>query len=243
MARLLKTMSHTTISTLWIILWIFAHGAKTIDSFIPATTFDRSTILRSSANSSQSLTTREIKDELKAMDVSFADCFDKESLLQRLHEARENSDIGGNTKPEGVNDDRDDEKQHENQSEEARPARTAIAIDLEEIRAMRVRELREELASRSIRWAGLLEKEDLVQAVYEARKKAAIFSATGTIAPGEVGELTGEQLEAEMMKTSPPLLLDAYATWCKYYAESDEVQSTPNDRQLKNPGYLLHCYL
>lgn len=80
---------------------------------------------------------------------------------------------------------------------------------------MTVKDLRQELASRNLRWAGLLEKGDLVQAVLKARQAAAHFSATGKISPGQAVTLTGEDVEVELQSgISAPLLLDVYAVWC-----------------------------
>ena len=155
------------------------------------------------------LSVAEIKKELTENGVSFADCFDKESLLLRLTESRVKA-ANDTSNPPTRPTDGDDE------NENAPTTTTELdgASILEEIRAMTVRELREELSRRNRRWAGLLEKEDLVQDVYNARMSAIHFSATGLIAPGEVGELTGEELVEELTKTDSPLLLDAYATWC-----------------------------
>ncbi|KAL3912965.1 MAG: hypothetical protein SGILL_006678, partial [Bacillariaceae sp.] len=87
---------------------------------------------------------------------------------------------------------------------------------LQEIEAMSVREIRTQLAARQIRWAGLLEKRDLVQALYQARLAAKSFSVHLT--PGQVGDLTGEQVQDELENNTAdgisPLLLDVYATWC-----------------------------
>ena len=77
---------------------------------------------------------------------------------------------------------------------------------------MRVAELRTECGNRNIRWANMVEKEDLVQALLKARESAASFSSN--LVPGQVGSLTDAQLEQELAtKSSTPLLLDVYATW------------------------------
>jgi thioredoxin 2 len=140
----------------------------------------------------------ELRDELRERAVDFSDCFDKESLCQRLEDARKHNNI--TTKHEIPN------------------TTPPIAIDkealLQEIRSMSVRSLREDLARRSIRWAGLLEKEDLVQAVYQARIEALQFSVTGQLVPGTVQEVKGDALMQELQKTDTPLLLDVFATWC-----------------------------
>ena len=163
--------------------------------FSPHTTRPRTTLLFSEV---ASLRVSEIRSELDERGVSYDDCFDKESLVQRLKEARE----------KGV-----EKKEEEPAVDEATDSEAPV-IDINEIRKMRVKELREELARRNKRWAGLLEKEDLVQAVVAARKEAAIFSATGLIAPGQVGALTGEQARQEVAHSGSPLLLDVFATWC-----------------------------
>ena len=151
----------------------------------------------------------EIKKELSERGVSFADCFDKESLISRWKESKDYSFSGGESR--NVDPPTSDNENIDTTQNMATKDDQSI---LEEVRSMKARQLREELARRSIRWAGLIEKEDLVQAVFRARMSAAIFSATGSISPGEVGDLSGTELVAELAKTDTPLLLDAYAVWC-----------------------------
>ena len=96
----------------------------------------------------------------------------------------------------------------------------AVAADFDkeqallEIRAMSVRDLREELGRRQISRVGLLEKEDLVQALVKARQEAHSFSATGLVMPGQVADLSGDQVAQELKHASTPLVLDVFATWC-----------------------------
>lgn len=166
----------------------------------------------------------EMKDELKSLDTPFADCFDKESLIQRLKEARGKSQpTSSHDKPAKGNEKtmmKSDGGGNStiNRTDSTLPTGETTkdeATVLGEIRSLRVKELREELAKKNIRWADLLEKEDLVRAVYRARREAAHFSVTGMLSPGEVGELTAEQLEQELGEMpNVPLLLDAYAVWC-----------------------------
>lgn len=166
---------------------------------------------------------KEIKDELEQLNVDFADCFDKESLVSRLVDARD-----GKVEPKAKKTVTDAPKDHDTTKTEDKkkddetvaPTTTAsppVDFDkeavLEEIRGMRVRELREELGRRQIPRAGLFEKEDLVQALLKAREQASNFSSTGLVLPGQVAELTEDQLEEEM-KHPTPMLLDVYATWC-----------------------------
>jgi predicted HTH domain antitoxin len=171
---------------------------------------------------------KEIKDELEELNVDCTDCFDKESLVSRLVDARNGKvETKTNTKAKdetlkeetATNDDKDKDKDKEVAA--TTTTTTTIATPsfgefdkeavLEELRGMRVRELSEELGRRQIRRAGLFEKEDLVQALVKAREQASNFSPTGLILPGQVADLTEDQLEEEM-KHPTPLLLDVYAT-------------------------------
>ena len=140
----------------------------------------------------------------------------------RLIEARQRGDVVPPVTPEERNNKATNSASEKDRSGKSQPTTgttTTTTIHnnnsevLQEIRGMKVKELREELAKRNLRWAGLLEKEDLVQAVYKARLAAAEFSVTGKLSPGDVADLTGEEVEEEMSKDTP-MLLDVYATWC-----------------------------
>ena len=149
----------------------------------------------------------EIKRELDSLQIDYTDCFDKESMVKRLIDAKD-----GTVKPK-------DEKVPKKEEAESPRSDTSTEFDRDaaetEIRAMSVRDLREELGRRQISRSGLLEKEDLIQALLTAREQASVFSATGIMTPGKVSDLTGEQVEAEMKHTSTPMLLDCYATWVR----------------------------
>lgn len=158
---------------------------------------------------------REIRDELKERGVSFADCFDRESLTERLQRARENGEKNSVNKDSPV---QNDTPPHSGTSASVKktiglPSTFDVKATAQELRSMRVSELRAECGRRNIRWAGMFEKEDLVQALLKAMEAASIFSAY--ISPGQVGELTDLQLADELKTESPtPLLLDVFATWC-----------------------------
>ena len=167
---------------------------------------------------------RDIQDELKSLGVSFADCFDRDSLTKRLQEARVRDDsatVLASTDKERDGTSALDANDDVPTAASNRPVSTAkvgvstfdaVAV-AQELRSMRVSELRTECGRRNIRWAGMFEKEDLVQALIKAREAASIFSAN--IIPGQVGELTDVQLDEELKTdSSTPLLLDVYATWC-----------------------------
>lgn len=177
----------------------------------------------------------EIRHELDELSVDYSDCFDKESLEERLKDAKEGrihtrEEVVDNS--EGVvqsqtqhEDDTSDPTIKDNGQENFRtsddanlgnPSSNRSAFDegkaYEEVRVMKVKELREELAKKRIRWADLFEKEDLVRAVVNARKAAHNFSSW--ITPGIVADLTEQQVAEEMQSTTTPFLLDVYATWC-----------------------------
>ena len=177
----------------------------------------------------ENLSVREIKAELQEAGVAFADCFDKESLFKRLQDFRNGSitssssavsSSSSSSKDETTTasiqtPDHDDKKSSTSSSPFVKTTEIDRDALVQEIRSMRVKELREELARRHLRWAGMLEKEDLVRAVLAARIQAANFSITGLVSPGQVADLTGDQVEQELTaqlgEGSSLLLVDAYA--------------------------------
>jgi thioredoxin 1 len=155
------------------------------------------------------------------MQVSYHDCFDKESLVQRLIEARQ-------------------QQQQQQQKQEGRrtnvyepaqkaAATTAVAatttttpaIDMEskvaELRSKSLKELKLECSKRGMRYATFREKDDFVRAIVQDVQSSLEFSATGLLRPGMVTDVTGEQLDVEMSSSqhsTTPILVDVYATWC-----------------------------
>ena len=160
-----------------------------------------------------SLRVSEIKNELRQRSIDYSDCFDKESLLDKLRQnasAEPKEATTTKTSTTRTNKPVDTSPQKD-------PTETsANDCDVDTVRAMSVKALREELARRGMRWADYIDKEDLIQAVVRARKEAAAFSATGLLRPGQVADLTGAQVQSEVESDSvpAPLLLDVYATWC-----------------------------
>lgn len=158
---------------------------------------------------------REIQAELKEKGISYSDCFDRESLSKRLLEARQ----GLIREPDKL------QTAAATAAQEAPSSASSPSVDFDRdavaktLRSRTVKELREECAQRRIRWSTFIEKEELVQALLEARESALKFSASGAIVPGQVAELTDEQLTIELESTpskqiGTPLMLDVYATWC-----------------------------
>ena len=170
----------------------------------------------------------EIQAELKQRKVSYADCFDKESLVKRLRDARdgmvkptaEKSKVPVEESPSSSDDDepsKDDATSGAHTSTSTGTSTFDRDAVLEELRSLRVKELRTKLSERNIRWAGLLEKEDLVRALADAMERASNFSPSGALEPGSVADINDDQLEAEINRAKDvgtPLLLDVYATWC-----------------------------
>jgi len=178
---------------------------------------------------------KEIKAELKKYDISFADCFDRDSLTKRLLESRSRigttdvrSEISENvTGLDSEASGKEVKKDNPSLREKARsPINSSYDREssLKELRKLRVTELRSQLASHKIRWANMFEKEELVIALSNALEKIARFSPSGMLAPGRVTEINGEALSIELLDDTnndsssytelPPLLLDVYATWC-----------------------------
>ena len=174
-----------------------------------------SALLVSSSDISDISTMRlkEIQDELKERKVSYTDCFDKESILARLVEAR-SKDTNISSSQE-----RHDKQQDVSDVEHNPTTTSSFNFDrdatLAQLRSKKVAQLRTELAHRNIRWANMFEKEDLVQALLASMEASVKFSISGALTPGEVGTLTGDDLDKELSGTaSTPLILDIYATWC-----------------------------
>ena len=174
---------------------------------------------------------REIKEELKNRNVSFADCFDRESLETKLFEARlsTTTETSVATTPDvkesmkSTTDEKiDDSEDTEPTSEVMKESSFDRESTLEHLRSLRVKELRSELSSRKIRWANMFEKEELVMALADAMEKNFLFSRSGKLSPGAVTDLDDDILSLELnpidnnkeKSSYPPMLLDVYATWC-----------------------------
>jgi thioredoxin len=166
----------------------------------------------------------EIQAELKQRNISYADCFDKESLVKRLKDARDGSvkpSVKEAKKTEESAPSSDNGAKKEGADETSSTSARSSTFDrdavLTELRSLRVKALRTKLSERNMRWAGLLEKEDLVRALADAMERAKHFSPSGALEPGKVTDIDDDQLEVEINRAEDagtPLLLDVYATWC-----------------------------
>ncbi|EJK74890.1 hypothetical protein THAOC_03407 [Thalassiosira oceanica] len=191
---------------------------------------------------------REIREELKELNISFVDCFDRESLVARLREARDGlveplktlKVESAATTVDGL------ETTGDGDTEAADATSTKESIDeeefdreatLSELRDLRIKELKIRLTDLGIRWGTFIEKEDMVQAVLGALEHkfelARNFSRSGDIMPSTVTDVDEATLLKELgwreedvnrgvitaaaepsSQVHPPILLDAYATWC-----------------------------
>jgi Thioredoxin domain-containing protein len=169
---------------------------------------------------------REIKDELKEMGISFSDCFDKDSLIERLEDAR-NGNLSSAFKVASPSKDDNSNPSRSSNSTTTTTARnsTGSAFNREataaDLRTKTVRQLRTLCAESNIRWANLIEKEELVQALVQYQEECLKFSRSGKIMPGKVALIDDDTLTKELttraassLDSTAPLLLDVFATWC-----------------------------
>jgi thiol-disulfide isomerase/thioredoxin len=153
----------------------------------------------------------EIKAELIRMNVSFADCFDRESMEKRLLEARDGSAIVTTAHPTTSSVDIVDEPFSSSSSSSvdirAETATTDIAefdraSTLIELRQLSVRELKVKLSELKVRWGTMIEKEDMVQALCmsmeERYNRSKNFSRSGTLVPGSVTDVDENTLMMEL---------------------------------------------
>lgn len=176
---------------------------------------------------------KEIKNELNQLNVSYNDCFDKESLVQRLMDARNNppsptttTDMKNQTKSRtNNNNDNNNTKENDHTKQETSTSTSSKnnnkkKFDKEakrqELKLLKVKELRSLCAQYNIRWGQMIEKDELITALIQHYESMSTFSTSGTIVPGQVSMITnGDILQQEIYNMSEkPLLLDVFATWC-----------------------------
>lgn len=84
---------------------------------------------------------------------------------------------------------------------------------LDDLRSKSIKDLKLVCSKRSIRYKGLKEQEELVQAIVNDIMDLTDFSVSGHLVPGTFNEISGDILEEER-HSEVPLLLDVYATFC-----------------------------
>jgi len=161
--------------------------------------------------------TMKIKDiqwELKNRGISYGDCFDRTSLVQRLVEARQQKPSSSSVHESKSTPRTNDVLPTENSSDTTTSTfpTTQDHEILIRLRSMSVKELRTECSKYNIRWGQMIEKDDLIQALLQHYRNRAnqVFSLTGKIIPGQVADISDEILKQELQpgKNVPPLLLD-----------------------------------
>mmetsp|Transcript_6505 Transcript_6505/g.19282 ORF Transcript_6505/g.19282 Transcript_6505/m.19282 type:complete len:307 (+) Transcript_6505:61-981(+) len=166
-----------------------------------------------------SMTVRQLKEELAARGLqAVADgCFERSELVSAVESSRlsasrsttENSSSGEEARGQAPMD----------ASQPPAPQETGCTpADVSAIRAelagLRVVELRQRLAGRSLGWADLNEKSELVKRLADAVAEERRFSKSGRVPLGHVAELSEAEVREEIADPSSPLLLDVYAKWC-----------------------------
>eukprot|EP00956_Cyclotella_meneghiniana_P041502 scaffold229275_cov75-Cyclotella_meneghiniana.AAC.2 len=187
---------------------------------------------------------REIQSELKQRKVTYDDCFDRESLVKRLLEAREQHPIQVAEEVESQTEAMDSSpsdipERHKVQT----PSNELLqSFDREatllKLRGERIKSLREQLSHYNVRWGNMIEKDELVKALCDAMEdrfaRSQSFSRSGEVIAGEVCDSNEDALlkelgwlESDLSRgaitpvpkdskptSHAPILLDVYATWC-----------------------------
>lgn len=140
-----------------------------------------------------SLRVSELKAELDKLGASAAAaaCFEKSDLVRALVTARAASQPPSEPAPIGGLED----------------ARSRA-------RGLTVAQLRQQLADRSVGWADLYEKSELVDRLAGLVAADLAFCPSGRMPIGKVADLGEADARAELADTSTPMLLDVYAKWC-----------------------------
>ncbi|KAL7548903.1 hypothetical protein ACHAWF_012176 [Thalassiosira exigua] len=166
-------------------------------------------------SSPQDMRLREIQSELKERKVSYSDCFDRESLVKRLTEAREGSILPSVDESSGPAEATSSEAEHETtDTSPAEATTTKPAVEggkgeefdrestLAELRSLRVKELKVKLSELKVRWGTMIEKEEMVQALCGAMEErfeqSKNFSRSGELTPGTVRDVDESVLTKEL---------------------------------------------
>mmetsp|Transcript_10562 Transcript_10562/g.23387 ORF Transcript_10562/g.23387 Transcript_10562/m.23387 type:complete len:365 (+) Transcript_10562:133-1227(+) len=175
----------------------------------------------SSLPSPNDMRLREIQSELKEKNISYADCFDKESLVKRLIEARDGLVAPSPSPPKTVIDVATEQKTKSEKtppSAEEPASKNTAPVDvaettteseefdkestLIELRSLRVKELKERLSGFKVRWGTMIEKEEMVQALCKAMEErfelSKNFSRSGSLIPGTVVDVEESTLIKEL---------------------------------------------
>ncbi|KAL7542398.1 hypothetical protein ACHAXR_011747 [Thalassiosira sp. AJA248-18] len=194
---------------------------------------------------------REIQSELKERNISYADCFDRESLVKRLVEARDGLVQPTTPPPKKEEDDtpqvaetaaptaddtttaaepitspNDDNSNNTSEEEFDRES------TLTNLRTLRVKELKIKLSALKVRWGTMIEKEEMVNALCNAMEdrfnKSKNFSRSGELIPGTVVDVEESVLMQEL-------------GWTKA-SDATPSSSSDDDGPSPHPPILLDVY-
>ena len=153
---------------------------------------------------------KEIKEELTTMNISYTDCFDKESLVKRLIEARDGSVLPTvDNKQEDKKVLEDVDKEPTSTTTEPIPSATTEPDEefdrestLTELRSLKNKELKERLSKLGVRWGTMVEKSEMVMALCNAmeerHEQSKNFSRSGELVPGTVTDVDESTLLKEL---------------------------------------------
>lgn len=161
----------------------------------------------------------EIKVELSDLNISYGDCFDKESMMKRLIDAREGVVAPQSPPAEKVTKevvvekeippptaseakDKDERKVAAKTTESTGGEEFDREATLSELRSLRVKELKENLSKFGVRWGTMIEKEDMVTALCKAMEErfeqSKNFSRSGDLIPGTITDVEESVLIQEL---------------------------------------------
>jgi hypothetical protein len=171
------------------------------------------------AKPASAMRVKELKEELDLLGVEWRGViFDKETLEQALDKARQLPPPQPPPPPPPPPPAETTVAATSNASPETKSEDEAYAVAYEkafaEAMQLKVNEIRAELAARQTSWGGLFEKKELAARLAGLKARAASFSRSGALVPGEATIVIGRDLRTEMADARTPLLIDVFATWC-----------------------------
>ena len=180
-----------------------------------ATARTRGGAIRAELPAIDSMKLKEIKAELDERGVTWKGvCFEKEDLQRALETARSQPPPPPAAEEPDAPAAEAAAASPPPTADEAAAYDSAYATAYADCMKMRVKELRTQLAARSLRWGGLVEKEELASLLAGAMARGALFSRSGALQPGLATIIDEAAAREEIADDRSPMLLDVFATWC-----------------------------